>query len=152
MYETTILKTNDLEHWLFFIYLKLSSTQKQALPVFYEHFESKCQCFTYKKEYVGRKSSKSSDNFPIFFSDNKNVYQNLISAVYQLVSDIIIVEESVYNDYLILNILVSSIVIEVIRTVFIFILLWKNFKHLKHKQKYLSNIKPNISISKKASK
>ena len=65
---------------------------------------------------------------------------------------------------------ISSIVIEVIWTVFIFILLWRNFKHLKHKQKHLSNIQPdnskqkkykqkhlsniqpNISISKKASK
>ena len=32
----------------------------------------------------------------------------------------------------------SSIVIEVIMTVFIIIfILWKNFKHLKHKQKHL---------------
>ena len=47
---------------------------------------------------------------------------------------------------------ISSIVIEVIWTVFIFILLWRNFKHLKHKQKHLSNIQPDNSKQTKASK
>ena len=42
----------------------------------------------------------------------------------------------------------SSIDIEVIRTVFIFFL-WRNFKHLKHKQKHLSNIQSDISKQKK---
>ena len=47
---------------------------------------------------------------------------------------------------------ISSIDIEVIRTVFNFIFFHeKNSKHLKHKQK-ASNIQPNISINKKASK
>ena len=35
--------------------------------------------------------------------------KNLTSAIYQIVSDNIIVEESVYNDYLIMNILVILI-------------------------------------------
>ena len=48
---------------------------------------------------------------------------------------------------------ISSVDIEVIKKVFIFIFFYKRyFKHLKHKQKHLSNIQPNISISKKASK
>ena len=47
----------------------------------------------------------------------------------------------------------SSVDIEVIRTVFIFIFFYERYsKHLKHKQKHLSNIQPNISISSKASK
>ena len=44
---------------------------------------------------------------------------------------------------------IISVDIEVIKTVFIF---KRYFKHLKHKQKHLSKIQPNISISKKASK
>ena len=43
---------------------------------------------------------------------------------------------------------IGSIDIEVIRTVFVFIFLWRNFKHLKHKQKHLSNIQPDISKQK----
>ena len=46
---------------------------------------------------------------------------------------------------------ISSIVSEVIRTV-IFIFLWRNFKHLKHKQKHLSNIQPDNSKQKKQTK
>ena len=47
----------------------------------------------------------------------------------------------------------SSIDVEVIRTVFYLIFFYERYsKHLKHKQKHLSNIQPNISISKKASK
>ena len=45
----------------------------------------------------------------------------------------------------------SSIVIEVIRTV-LFFFYERYFKYKKHKQKHLSNIQPNISTSKKASK
>ena len=40
----------------------------------------------------------------------------------------------------------SSIVIEVIRTVFFFY--ERYFKHKKHKQKHLSNIQPDISKQK----
>ena len=47
---------------------------------------------------------------------------------------------------------ISSLVIEVIRTVFIFIFFYERyFKCKKHKQKHLSNVQLNISISKKAS-
>ena len=44
----------------------------------------------------------------------------------------------------------SSIDIEVIRTVFIIIIFFfeRYFKHLKHKQKHLSNIQPDISKQK----
>ena len=76
-----------------------------------------------KKNMLAESPPKVLITFLYFLVITKMSTKNLISAVYQLVSDIIIVEESVYNDYLILNILVSSIVIEVIRTVFIFILL-----------------------------
>ena len=41
----------------------------------------------------------------------------------------------------------SSIVIEVIETVFFFM---KDFKCKKHKQKHLSNMQPDISTSKKS--
>ena len=47
---------------------------------------------------------------------------------------------------------ISSIDIEVIRTVFIsffFFLLLRNLKHLKHKQKHLSSIQPDIFKQKK---
>ena len=44
---------------------------------------------------------------------------------------------------------ISSTGIEVIRTVFNLFFWWRNFKHLKHKQKHLSNIKPDISKQKK---
>ena len=43
----------------------------------------------------------------------------------------------------------SSIVIEVIRTVFIYFFYGRYFKCKKHKQKHLSNIQSDISISKK---
>ena len=47
----------------------------------------------------------------------------------------------------------SSVDIEVIRIVFIYLFFYEIYsKHLKHKQKHLSNIQPNISISNKASK
>ena len=48
----------------------------------------------------------------------------------------------------------SSIDIEGIRTVFVlyFFFYERYFKCKKHKQKHLSNIQPNIFISKKASK
>ena len=76
-----------------------------------------------KKNMLAESPPKVLITYLNFLVITKMSTKNLISAVYQLVSDIIIVEESVYNDYLILNILVSSIVTEVIRTVFIFILL-----------------------------
>ena len=45
---------------------------------------------------------------------------------------------------------ISSIDIEVIRTVFIsFFFLLRNLKHLKHKQKHLSSIQPDIFKQKK---
>ena len=48
---------------------------------------------------------------------------------------------------------VSSIDIEVIETVFIFIFFYERyFKHLKHKQKHLSNIQLDLSKSKKKHK
>ena len=47
----------------------------------------------------------------------------------------------------------SSIDIEGIRTVFVLYFFYERyFKYKKHKQKHLSNIQPNISISKKTSK
>ena len=47
----------------------------------------------------------------------------------------------------------SSIDIEGIRTVFVLYFFYERyFKCKKHKQKHLSNIQPNISISKKTSK
>ena len=46
---------------------------------------------------------------------------------------------------------ISSIDIEVIGTVFIFIFFYgRYFKHLKHKQKHLSNIQLDICKSKKS--
>ena len=45
---------------------------------------------------------------------------------------------------------ISSIVIEVIRTVFFFYEIY--FKCNKHKQKYLNNIQPNMSKQKKKNK
>ena len=45
----------------------------------------------------------------------------------------------------------SSVDIEVIRAGFFLFFFYKRyFKHLKHKQKHLTNIQPNISISKKS--
>ena len=47
-------------------------------------------------------------------------------------------------------------VVQILRLLGQFLILFlfyeRYFKHLKHKQKHLSNIQPNISISKKASK
>ena len=52
-----------------------------------------------------------------------------------------------------MRMIISSVDIEVIRTVFNLIFSYERYsKHLKHKQKHLSNIQPNISISSKASK
>ena len=45
----------------------------------------------------------------------------------------------------------SSVDIEVIRADFFLFFFYKRyFKHLKHKQKHLTNIQPNISIKKKS--
>ena len=49
---------------------------------------------------------KVSITFLNFLVITKMSTKNLTSAIYQIVSDNIIVEESVYNDYLIMNILV----------------------------------------------
>ena len=53
-----------------------------------------------------------------------------------------------------MRMIISSVDIEVIRTVFFFVFFFyeRYSKHLKHKQKHLSNIQANISTSKKASK
>ena len=49
--------------------------------------------------------------------------------------------------------IVSSIDIEGIRKVFVLFFFYERyFRYKKHKQKHLSNIQPNISISKKTSK
>ena len=52
---------------------------------------------------------KVSITFLNFLVITKMSTKNLTSAIYQIVSDNIIVEESVYNDYLIMNILVILI-------------------------------------------
>ena len=52
---------------------------------------------------------KVSITFLNFLAITKMSTKNLTSAIYQIVSDNIIVEESVYNDYLIMNILVILI-------------------------------------------
>ena len=52
---------------------------------------------------------KVSITFSNFLVITKMSTKNLTSAIYQIVSDNIIVEESVYNDYLIMNILVILI-------------------------------------------
>ena len=52
---------------------------------------------------------KVSITFLNFLVITKMSTKNLTSAIYQIVSDNIIVAESVYNDYLIMNILVILI-------------------------------------------
>ena len=62
-----------------------------------------------KKKILAESPPKVSITFLNSLVITKMSTKNLTSAIYQIVSDNIIVAESVYNDYLIMNILVLLI-------------------------------------------